>query len=62
LPRTQPEPGEEAPPPKKRIRMFPTTRGEHIRFIVVIVAILIFEMFFIGFLANQGVLDISIFN
>jgi hypothetical protein len=54
---------EETPPPKKkRLRMFPTTRGEHIRFIIVVVAILVFEMFFIGFLTSAGVLDINISN
>jgi hypothetical protein len=57
----EPEP---APPKRAKwtIPLFPETRGDHIRFILVIVAILLFEMIFLGFLANKGVLDISIFN
>jgi hypothetical protein len=61
-PDTESEFDETEPSRKKRIQMFPTTRGDHIRFIIVIVAILLFEMLFIGFLTSKGVLEIGIFQ
>ncbi|MDR1292708.1 MAG: hypothetical protein LBJ91_04870 [Clostridiales Family XIII bacterium] len=61
-PQPKPELAPPAPTRKKRVRIFPATRGDHIKFIIIVVAILLFEMIFIGFLSSKGLLDTGIFN
>jgi hypothetical protein len=64
-PQAVPEPAsdiEEQAPGKRRRAFFPATRGDHIRFIIVVLAILLFEMFFLGFLSSKGVLEIGFFH
>jgi hypothetical protein len=47
---------------KKRKTLSHSTRFNHIRFIIIVVAIFLAEMLLIGFLTSQGILDIDLLH
>jgi hypothetical protein len=50
----------EPEPKKKRFKFFGSTRGAHIRFIVIVLGVILVYMLILGFLSYRGMLDIGI--